>query len=167
MRRTGRHAVTAIFEPADDRVRGVLTRGAPLSSAARLVGRGVPEPASSPVSLLLESCDPGSPDGLVRVELLVHPERTGVLLEGVEFELSAGQGPLGCGRVIPEPPADADPPAHPPRMPSDVRRRYGTGRRRAWRWLSPAVRGSEVDGLTNENERDPRAGLRRRRGGTE
>ena len=114
MRRTGRHAVTAIFEPADDRVRGVLTRGAPLSSAARLVGRGVPEPASSPVSLLLESCDPGSRDGLVRVELLVHPERTGVLLEGVEFELSAGQGPLGCGRVIPEPPADADPPDHPP-----------------------------------------------------
>lgn len=114
MRRTGRHAVTAVFEPADDRVRGVLTRGAPLSSPARLVGRGVPGPAPSAVSLLLEACDPSRYDGRVRVELLAHPERTGALLEGVEFELLAGRGPLGCGRVLPEPPAGADPPAHAP-----------------------------------------------------
>lgn len=114
MRRTGRHALTAIFEPADDRVRGVLLRGAPISSAARLVGGGVPGPAPDPVSLLLEACDPGCYDGRVRVELLACPERTGALLEGVEFELLAGRGPLGCGRVLPRPPVGADSPAHAP-----------------------------------------------------
>ena len=104
MRRTGRHALRAFFEPADDRVRSVLTRGAPLSSAARLVGRDV----SGSVSVLLESCDPGSYDGLVRVELLVHPEQTSAFLEGVEFELLAGHRPLGCGKVLPEHAGQAD-----------------------------------------------------------
>lgn len=96
MRRTGRHAVTATFEPADDRVRAVLAQGAPLSSAARLVGRDDP----GPVSLLLEACGSGGYDGLVRAELLVHPERTGALLAGVEFELLAGRRLLGCGKIL-------------------------------------------------------------------
>ena len=96
MRRTGRHAVTATFEPADDRVRAVLAQGTPLSSAARLVGRDDP----GPVSLLLEACGSGGYDGLVRAELLVHPERTRALLAGVEFELLAGRRLLGCGKIL-------------------------------------------------------------------
>ena len=166
MRRTGRHAVTAIFEPADDRVRGVLTRGAPLSSAARLIGRGVPEPAASPVSLLLEACDPGRYDGLVRVELLAHPERTGALLEGVEFELLAGRGPLGCGRVLPEPTAGADSPVHAPGCRStsgDVSEPDEEGPGEGSRRPSGAGKDLVADGLTNG--RDPRTGLRRGRGG--
>ena len=96
MRRPGRHAVKATFEPADERVRAVLTRGAPLSSAARLTGRDDPDP----VSLLLESCRTGAYDGFVRIELLVHPEQTAELLEGVEFELLGGHKPLGRGKVL-------------------------------------------------------------------
>ena len=96
MRRTGRHAVTATFKPADDRVRAVLAQGAPLSSAARLVGRDDP----GPVSLLLEACGSSGYDGFVRAELLVHPERTGALLAGVEFELLAGRRLLGCGKIL-------------------------------------------------------------------
>ena len=96
MRRTGRHAVKATFEPAGDRVRAVLAQGTPLSSAARLVGRDDP----GPVSLLLEACGSGGYDGLVRAELLVHPERTGALLAGVEFELLAGRRLLGCGKIL-------------------------------------------------------------------
>ena len=69
MRRPGRHAVKATFEPADERVRAVLMRGAPLSSAARLTGHD----DLDPVSLLLEPCGSGDYDGFVRVELLVHP----------------------------------------------------------------------------------------------
>ena len=96
MRCTGRHAVTATFEPADGRVRAVLAQGTPLSSAARLVGRGDP----GPVSLLLEACGSGGYDSLVRAELLAHPERTGALLAGVEFELLAGCRLLGCGKIL-------------------------------------------------------------------
>ena len=96
MRRTGQHAVKATFEPADDQVRDVLTRGAPLSSVARLSGRDDPEP----VSLLLERWGSGDYDGFVRIELLVHPEQTAELLEGVEFELLAGHKLLGCGKVL-------------------------------------------------------------------
>ena len=96
MRRTGQHAVKATFEPADERVRAVLMRGAPLSSAARLTGCDDPDP----VSLLLEPCGTGTYDGFVRVELLVHPEQTAELLEGVEFELVAGHKPLGRGKVL-------------------------------------------------------------------
>ena len=96
MRRTGRHALRATFDPADDRTRAVLKRGAPLSSAARFVDRD----DLSPASLLLEPCDRADFDGLVRVEFLVHPERTRELLAGVEFELLAGRRPLGYGRVL-------------------------------------------------------------------
>ena len=96
MRRTGQHAVKAAFEPADDRVRALLARGAPVSSAARLVGHD----DLVPVSLLLESCEPGGYEGIVRVELLVRPEQSGELLDGVEFELLAGRRPLGCGKVL-------------------------------------------------------------------
>lgn len=96
MRRTGRHALRATFDPADDRTRAALKRGAPLSSAARFVDRD----DLSPASLLLEPCDRADFDGLVRVEFLVHPERTRELLAGVEFELLAGRRPLGYGRVL-------------------------------------------------------------------
>ena len=96
MRRPGRHAVKATFEPVDDRARAALMRGAPLSSAARLTGRDAP----APVSLLLEPCGTGGYDGFVRVELLVHPEQTAERLEGVEFELLAGHEPLGRGKVL-------------------------------------------------------------------
>lgn len=96
MRRTGRHALKATFDPADDRTRALLARGAPLSSAARFVNRD----DLNPSSLLLEPCDRVDFDGLVRVEFLVHPERTPELLAGVEFELLAGSRPLGYGRVL-------------------------------------------------------------------
>ena len=96
MRRTGQHAVKATFEPADNRVRDALMRGTPLSSVARLIGRDDAEP----VSLLVEPWGTGDFDGFVRVELLVHPEHTAELLEGVEFELLAGHKPLGCGKVL-------------------------------------------------------------------
>ena len=74
----------------------MLAQGTPLSSAARLVGRDDP----GPVSLLLEACGSGGYDGLVRAELLVHPERTRALLAGVEFELLAGRRLLGCGKSL-------------------------------------------------------------------
>ena len=93
MRRTGRHALKATFDPADDRTRALLARGAPLSSAACSVNRD----DLNPSSLLLEPYDRV---GLVRVEFLVHPERTRELLAGVEFELLAGSRPLGYGRVL-------------------------------------------------------------------
>ena len=95
MRRTGRHAVDAFFDPLDDRTRDVLTRGAPVSSAAVFENGDT----MSPVSLLLESCSRGRYDGSVRLELAVHPHKTRQLPRGVEFELLAGHDVLGRGRI--------------------------------------------------------------------
>ena len=95
MRRTGRHAVEASFDPLDDRTRDVLSRGAPVSSAAVFDN----DDAMSPVSLLLESCSRGHYDGLVRLELAVSPHRTRQLPRGVKFELLAGDNVLGRGCI--------------------------------------------------------------------
>lgn len=95
MRRTGQHAVEASFDPLDDRTRDVLTRGAPVSSAA-VFDNG---DAMPPVSLLLESCSRGRYDGLVRLEMAVNPHKTRQLPRGVTFELLAGDNVLGRGCI--------------------------------------------------------------------
>lgn len=92
MRRPGQHAVFATFRPADDRTRAVLCRGEPVSSLARFT-------ATPPASLLMDACQKN--DNLVRIELLVHAERTKQLPEGADFELVAGDALLGYGTIIP------------------------------------------------------------------
>ncbi len=96
MRRPGQHAVFATFRPADDRTRAVLRRGKPVSSLARFTGTDTP-----PASLLMDACQKGEGDNLVRIELLVHAERTKQLPEGSNFELVAGGALLGYGTILP------------------------------------------------------------------
>ena len=95
MRRTGRHAVQASFNPLDDRTRDVLTRGIPISSPAVFENGDT----VAPISLLLESCSRDHYDGLVRLELAVDPHETCRLPRGVDFELLAGEGILGRGFI--------------------------------------------------------------------
>ena len=94
MRRPGQHAVFATFRPADDQTRAVLRRGKPVSSLARFTGTDTP-----PASMLMDACQKG--DNLVRIELLVHAERTKQLPEGSNFELVAGDALLGYGTILP------------------------------------------------------------------
>ena len=94
MRRPGQHAVFATFSPADDRIRTVLRRGKPVSSLARFTDTDTP-----PASLLMDACQKS--DNLVRIELLVHAERTKQLPEGSNFELVAGDALLGYGTILP------------------------------------------------------------------
>ncbi len=84
----------ATFRPADDRTRAVLRRGEPVSSLARFTGTDTP-----PASLLMDACQKG--DSIVRIELLVHAERTKQLPEGSNFELVAGDALLGNGTILP------------------------------------------------------------------
>ena len=93
MRRPGEHAILATFHTADDRTRKVLRQGRPFSSVARFSGTNI-----TPVSLTMEACKQG--DDLVRIELLVHPEQTKQLPEGIGFELVAGNVLLGGGRIL-------------------------------------------------------------------
>ena len=83
----------ATFRPADDRTRKVLRQGRPFSSVARFSDTDI-----TPVSLTMEAYQQG--DDLVRIELLVHPEQTKQLPEGIGFELVAGNVLLGSGRIL-------------------------------------------------------------------
>lgn len=97
MRRTGHHAVEAIFHPSCERPRNVLSRGEPISSVAVFAGQDLPA-----VSVLLEASGSGAFDGSVRLELAVKPHETRRLPRGVEFELQAGHEVLGRGSIPPE-----------------------------------------------------------------
>ena len=93
MRRPGQHAVIATFSPADDRTRAALRRGKPVSSVVRFTHTEM-----APTSLLMDAYRPD--DNLVRIELLVHPEQTKQLPQGIGFELVAGNALLGSGTIL-------------------------------------------------------------------
>ena len=93
MKRPGEHAVLATFRPADDRTRKALRHGYPVSSVARFTGTDI-----APASLLVDAHQ--QDNDLVRIELLVHPEQTKELPEGIGFELVAGTVLLGSGTIL-------------------------------------------------------------------
>lgn len=93
MRRPGRHAVIAAFSPANERTLAVLRRGKPLSSVARFRRTDM-----APTSLLMDAYR--LDDNLVRIELLVKPEQTTQLRQGIGFDLLAGDALLGTGTIL-------------------------------------------------------------------